>query len=183
MNILTPEVANLNCKDKAPLSLPPLVSYSSTAHGTATQQAELTEPVLIESQWLSTDWIDRLTEQQQDWISLLESTFVLETYLPSMPAICRQNNVLPNCRLQVCNLIALTFQAPYTSEVIAQQQYWSYTCCLQAAGLGRVRLAVYFTHLQPTEPCAVFLTNRLDWSPRRILFCWLKHHPLPGLGI
>jgi hypothetical protein len=128
--------------------------------------------VLMDSQWLSPSVVDALAEAQQDWISFLQHTWEIELYSLSLLGIGNEANSLKHCRITVQEIISLTLQASYHCLIVLQDMYWCYTCCLEVVGLGRVRLVVCFNNSQRTGNPAVFLTNRLAWSPQTVLTYW-----------
>lgn len=135
-------------------------------------------PFLIDARWLSIHLIDSLAEQQQDWISWLSPDREIELYDFSLLGI---NSAVesPKCSTKmVSNLSELAQSAQHQSLTISQHVYSAYSCCLQTIGWGRVRLVVCFENPQHARSAAAFVTNRLDWSPRKILTQWDQHYPV-----
>lgn len=134
-----------------------------------------TEPVLIESQWLTTELIDALAEQQCNWISSLSSNWKLEIDCSCLPGVDSQG--LKSSCYTTQELIAIVRQA-VDPALLSEEIDANYTTCLQIVGLGRVRLAVWFE--QAGNQDIAFITNRLDWSPRKILAQWFRYRFVQG---
>jgi hypothetical protein len=131
----------------------------------------------MESQWLSPTLVDTLSENQQDWISRLQNDWAAEVYNINLQGVnCGTYSLKHSC-LTVSELVALTLQVPYQSVEIAQNLYSYYSCCFQVVGLGRVRGVISFSDQYQTDAPFIFLTNRLNWSPRNILTQWIEHYP------
>lgn len=125
-------------------------------------QAVMVEPFLASHQ------VDVLAEAECDWISLLHPAWEID--LSSCCLLDVADESLRNSPyVSIPNLVPLTLQIPYRSITVYGQTYWTYTFCSQVVGLGRVRLVVSFDNPQLIGEYMVFVTNRLDWSPRRIL--------------
>ncbi|MGP1375227.1 MAG: hypothetical protein ACTS3T_20530 [Almyronema sp.] len=137
-----------------------------------------TNPVLIDARWLSTDRVDSLAEDQQDWICWLNPDREIQLYNFSLLGVEAANQPSQGSLTTVAHLIALTRPACGHRVALSQRTYWSYSCCLQTIGWGRVRLVVCTDQSQPSGASAAFATNRLDWSPRNVLTQWNQHYPL-----
>lgn len=130
---------------------------------------------LLERDWLTSEVIDSQIDQQQDWIGQLQPDWMLELYNLNLLGIKDENDSLKHSSLSVKELVFLIREAQYQPLTIFHQQHWGYSCCLQIASLGRVRLVVCFNNPKCFGRHAAFVTNRLDWSPRHIISQWLKH--------
>lgn len=136
---------------------------------------------LFDRDWLSTQVVDSLTNNQQDWIGLLQSDWSLELYNLNLIGIKDEKDNLKHSCLSVVDLVGLIRKVRSQCLTIFHQQHWGYTCCLQIAGLGRVRLVVCFNNPSCFGRCAAFVTNRLDWSPRHVITYWMQHRPVTNL--
>ena len=56
--------------------------------------------------------------------------------------------------------------------------YWCFTRSVRVPGLGKVRLVISFENPQLTGTYAVLLTNRTDWSAKKILATYLQRWPI-----
>lgn len=154
-------------------------STNSYAHSQLDERECFSEVTLFDRNWLTTQVVDSLEDQQQDWIGLLQNDWKLELYNLSLLGIKNKKGSLKHACLSVADFVSSICKARSQPVVIFHQQHWGYTCCLQIAGLGRVRLVVCFNNFQCFGRYAVFVTNRLDWSPRHILAHWIQHRSTP----
>lgn len=138
---------------------------------------------LFDRDWLTAQVIDSFTEtdHQQDWIGLLQHDWQLELYNLNLLGMKDENGSLKHSCLSVKDLVFLIRQVRYQPLIILHRQHWGYTCCLQIAGLGRVRLVVCFNNPQCFGRYAAFVTNCLDWSPRHIVAHWMRSRPATHL--
>lgn len=129
---------------------------------------------LLDGRTLTPQRVDRLTEAQSDWISILQEHWKIDlfglnlSHLSSPGETTRTNCVTPE------EFIDLTRQKRYRSIEVLQQHYWTYSCCTSVVGLGRVRLVVVTNTFNQPENSAVFVTNRLNWSAQTILARWFE---------
>ncbi len=147
---------------------------SANAKEPASQYWEASEVTLFDRDWLSAEVAGSLAACQQDWIGLLQPDWKLEPYDLSSIGIKVELSSLRHSCLSVTELVFLMRKARSQPLSLFHQQHWGYTGCLQIAGLGRVRLVACFNNSQCFGHYAVFVTNRLDWSPRRIITHWTQ---------
>ncbi len=139
------------------------------------------EATVIGCEWLSAYQVDALAEKGHDWISLLPGDWQLEISNTALLGIESQGKWSDRLPLSVEELVQITQQAHYYSLSIAGKTYWSYTCCLQISELDRVRFVVC-REGDRGGPYAALITNRLDWSPRKIISQCLPLGIWPDLG-
>jgi hypothetical protein len=156
-------------------------SIDSSDRPQTNERQQCSEVALFDHDWLSTPVVDPLADQQQDWIGLLQSDWKIELYNLNLLGLKDEKNNLKHSCLSVQELIFLIRDVQYKPLIIFHQQHWGYTCCLQIAGLGRVRLVVCFNNPQCFGRYAAFVTNRLDWSARHVISHWIQHHPATNL--
>lgn len=156
-------------------------STNSSSCRQASERQNYSDVALFERDWLTTQFVDSLTDRQQDWIGLLQSNWTLELYNLNLLGIKDEKDNLKHSWLSVKELVFLIRETQYKPLIISHQQHWGYTCCLQIAGLGRVRLVVCFDNPQCFGRHVAFVTNRLDWSARHIISHWIQHRPATNL--
>ena len=66
----------------------------------------------------------------------------------------------------------------YRQVQLGEQNYWCFTRSLQVPGLGKVRLVISFENPELTGTYAVLLSNRTDWSAKKILASYLQRWPI-----
>jgi hypothetical protein len=141
---------------------------TSLINGPVKELPFLPQTVIVEEPFLSSHQVDVLADAECDWMSLLHPNWQIN--LSSCRLLGVEDEVLPNTAyLSISNLVPLTLKAPYQSIIVYEQTYWTYTFCSQVIGLGRVRIVIKFDNPQLIGEYTVLVTNRLAWSPRRIL--------------
>lgn len=130
------------------------------------------ETVFLDQQSVSSYRIDELGECQRNWIGVLWPDWKIDSSGCSLAVV--EGEDVQSKELTLHQLISLTQQSRYEPVEIGQE-YWIHTRCLRVVGLGRLRLVLCFDNPQCIGECAVFATNRLDWSPRKILTQWLQY--------
>lgn len=129
------------------------------------------ETVFLDQQSVSSYQIDELGECQRNWIGVLWPDWKIDSSGCSLKVA--EGEDVQTRELTIHQLISLTQQSRY-EPVEIDQEYWIHTRCLRVVGLGRLRLVLCFDNPELIGECAVFATNRLDWSPRKILSQWLQ---------
>ena len=153
------------------------LSSTSSTHQAKTLPVVLSktsEALAINCHKLSAQLADGLAEKNLDWVSLLTNDWPLEIFNTTLLGVENFQSKWFSRVAYVETLVQLTLEANYYPVTIADQSYWSYTCCLQLAELGRVRFLVYVPDSEHCGKYAALLTNRLDWSPRKIISQYLQ---------
>jgi hypothetical protein len=130
------------------------------------------ETVFLDPQSVSSYQIDELGELQRNWIGVLWPDWKIDSSGCSL-AVAEVDDVQPR-DLTLHQLISLTQQSGYELTEI-DQEYWIHTLCSRVVGLGRLRLVLCFDNPDCMGESVVLGTNRLDWSPRKILTQWLEY--------
>lgn len=128
------------------------------------------EAVVVSCHWLSAHQVDTLAEYSLDWISPLPNSWPIEVQNFSLLGVESFQNKRNRDPSSVDTLVQITQQADYYPVVAPNGTCWSYSCCLHLPELGRVRFVVCFQDSQRRGEYAAFVTNRLDWSPRKVIF-------------
>ena len=134
--------------------------------------------VLMDSWYLAPDVVTALNKDQLDWVSLLKKNRNLEVN----SFVLRDDQGLPMAltgpHIKVEDLVPLIPPNAYRKVKLADKSYWCFTRCLQVPGLGKVRLVISFDNPELTGTYAVLLTNRTDWSAKKILASYLQRWPI-----
>ncbi|GAB4368019.1 MAG: hypothetical protein Kow00121_06770 [Elainellaceae cyanobacterium] len=136
------------------------------------------ETVFIDANSLSSQLIDDLAETQRNWISLLHSDWEVSLDNFRLVSMNGHERILKRSHPTIRDVVPLILQSQCQPIVISSQTYWNYTFCSQIAGLGRTRLVISFSNSHLKGEYTIFVTNRLDWSPRTIMVQWLQYQPL-----
>lgn len=136
------------------------------------QESSSSNPAILDPHLVSSCLVDELAEAGCNWIGLLGSDWEID--FGSLSAAASKG--LETRYLTIQELTPLTRQSRYDLLAL-DQDYWVHTVCLRVVGLGRVRLVLCFDNPEQIGECAVLATDRLDWSPRKVLTQWLQAVP------
>lgn len=140
-----------------------------------------TQARIIDCRCLSPDLVDTLAEKDRDWISLLTSNWQLEINNNSVLGIKISRRALHQSPLSTAALVQLTKASNYYPAVLSNAKYWLYTCILALDNVGKTRFVICSKDSTQPVRYAVFLTNRLDWSPCNIISQCLELYNLDEL--
>lgn len=132
------------------------------------------EALAINCQGLSAHLVDGLAEKSLDWISFLPNDWQLEIFNFSLLGIDNFQDEWSQRIPSIETLVHMTQKAHYSPVFLSNETYWTYTCCLQVAGLGQVRFVVCFQDSEHCGKYAALITNRLDWAPSRVISQYLQ---------
>lgn len=160
---------SINSTWPRPLKRPGKLAVSGNASDT----------VAVNCHWLSASQVDTLAEDGLDWISHLPNNWPIEILNLSLLGVESFQNKRNQTLSSVDALVQLTQQASYYPVITPNGTCWSYSCCLNLPELGRIRFVVCFRDSQRHGEYAAFVTNRLDWSPRKVISqcCQLRIWP------
>lgn len=134
--------------------------------------------VLMDSWYLAKELVEKLTEHQLDWVSILKTNRNLETASMTLRDAQRQPIVLKGPHIKVEDLIKLIPASAYKPVSAKGANYWCFGLNVRVPGLGKVRLVVSFDNPQLTGTFAVLITNRSDWSNMQVLETYLQRWPI-----
>lgn len=134
--------------------------------------------VLMDSWYLAPDIVAALGENQLDWVSLLKKNRKLEVNSFVLRDELGQPMTLKAPHIKVEELVPLIPKNAYRRVKVADKFYWCFTRSLRIPGLGKVRLVISFEDPELTGTYAVLVSNRTDWSPKKILTTYLQRWPI-----
>ena len=135
---------------------------------------------LMQGYWSEVDMASFFYEHNYDWVGNLLPDREIELYKSSFPEV-ELSQSSKNNHLRVADLVNSTAKDQYRLVDMPLQKYWCYTQSLQVVGLGRIRFVVCFSNPQKKGGFAAFVTNRLDWSPGKVIKHWTQQYPIPNL--
>jgi len=134
--------------------------------------------VLMDSWFLCTEVAEALAKVKKDWVSLLKKNRNLEVHSFTLRDSEGKPLALEGPHIKVEDLVALIPRTAFTKVLIGQQAYWYFALNLRVPGLGKVRLVISFEKADLTGTSAVLVSNRTDWSAKKILETYLKRWPI-----
>jgi len=134
--------------------------------------------VLMDSWYLAPDLVTDLKNHHKNWVSLLKKNRNLEVASFTLRDAQGQGVALPGPHIQVQALVPLIPPSAYQKVTVEEKEYGCFTLSLRVPGLGKVRLVISFENAELTGPYAVLVSNRTDWSARKILATYLHRWPI-----
>lgn len=134
--------------------------------------------VLFDSWYLAEDLLVVLRRRRKDWISILKKNRNLETNSFVLKDATGKRIPLAGPHIQVEDLVPLIPATAYRPITVGDQTYWTFTLAVRLPGLGKARLVISFENAQLTGTYAVLITNRVDWTARRIIATYLQRWPI-----
>ena len=133
---------------------------------------------LMDSWFLSPDLVDFLTQQHKDWISLIKHNRKLEVASFSVRDEHGQTLTLNGAHIKVDALVDLLPSTAYKAITVGDTTYYCFTKSVRIPSLGPVRIVISFDNPELTGTYAVMVTNRRDWTAKKILCKYLKRWPI-----
>ena len=136
------------------------------------------QTVLMDSWFLCAEVAEELAKLQKDWVSLLKKNRNLEVNSFTLRDAQGQKVALVGPHIKVEDLVLLIPRSAYTHVTIGEREYWYFALNLRVPGLGKVRLVVSFGNAELTGTYAVLVSNRTDWTAKKILETYLQRWPI-----
>jgi SRSO17 transposase len=136
------------------------------------------QTVLMDSWFLSPELVDSLTQHAKDWISLIKHNRKLDVASFSVRDEHGQTLKLKGAYIKVDALVDLLPSTAYTAITVGDTTYYCFTKSVRIPSLGPVRIVISFDNPELTGTYAVMVTNRKDWSAKKILCKYLKRWPI-----
>lgn len=144
----------------------------------AVAQAVPFQSVLMDSWFLCAEMAEELAKRKKDWVSLLKKNRNLEVNSFTVRDAQDRKIELAGPHLKVEELVPLIPRTAYTPVKIGEREYWYFALNLRVPGLGKVRIVISFGTAELTGPYAVLVSNRTDWSAKKILETYLQRWPI-----
>ena len=134
--------------------------------------------VLMDSWFLSPDLVDVLTGHRKDWISLLKHNRKVEVASFSVRDEHGHPLKLTGAHIKVNELVDILPSSAYKAITVGDTTYYCFTKSVRIPSLGPVRIVISFDNPDLTGTYAVMVTNRKDWSAKKILSKYVKRWPI-----
>jgi SRSO17 transposase len=131
--------------------------------------------VLMDSWYLTTEFVQELAKQKKNWVSLLKSNRNLSMPGFQLRDAQGQTISLPaNGVIKVEALVPLIPASAYRQVDLDGSSYWCFSVCTRLSGIGKVRIVISFQTADLSGTYAVLVTNRADWNAQQILSKYLQ---------
>jgi hypothetical protein len=136
------------------------------------------QTVLMDSWFLCAEMAEELATLKKDWVSLLKKNRNLDVNSFLLRDAQGQKVVLEGPHIKVEELVPLIPPSAYTQVTLGERDYWYFALNLRVPGLGKVRIVLSFGNAELTGTYAVLVSNRTDWSAKKILETYLQRWPI-----
>jgi SRSO17 transposase len=134
--------------------------------------------VLMDSWFLCEEVATALARLAKDWGSLLKKNRNLAVSSFTLRDGQGQEVAFAGPHIKVEDLVPLIPRSAYTQGTIGEREYWYFALNLRVPGLGKVRIVISFENGDLTGTYAVLVSNRTDWSAKKILETYLRRWPI-----
>jgi hypothetical protein len=134
--------------------------------------------VLRDSWFLGQEVAEELARVEKEWVSLLKKNRNLEVNSFTVRDAQGQKVALAGPHIKVEDLVPLIPRSAYTQVRIGERDYWYFALNLRVSGLGKVRIVISFANAELTGTYAVLVSNRTDWSAKKILETYVQRWPI-----
>lgn len=134
--------------------------------------------VLFDAWFLTPEVVAVVTAAHKDWISILKPNRNLETHSFVLRDAHGAPIPLAGPHIQVKDLVPLIPASAYRRITLDDQTYWTFTLTVRVPSLGKVRLVISFANAELAGNYVVLITNRVDWTARRIIATYLLRWPI-----
>jgi SRSO17 transposase len=134
--------------------------------------------VLMDSWYLCEQLVSLLTKHELDWVSLLKSNRNLEVNSFSLRDREGKPIKLEGPHIKVEDLIPLIPATAFKPIPLKDKTYYCFSLNARIPSLGKVRIVISFENPQLTGSYAILITNRRNWSAKKILLKYLQRWPI-----
>ncbi|MCI0562216.1 MAG: transposase [Nitrososphaera sp.] len=136
------------------------------------------QTVLIDSWYLSQDLVASLKAKQKDWVSLLKRNRKLETASFTLRDEQGKKVSLEGPHIKVEQLVEMIPSKAYKKATVKGKDYWYFALNVRVPDLGKVRIVISYDNEKLSGTYAVLITNRRDWSAKKIIETYLQRWPI-----
>ena len=125
--------------------------------------------ILVGRGFLTAEMVDTLESMQKDWIIELDSEQILNLQNGEVKQFGFEQVLFEQKQLTTANLIAKIPSTSFEALEVNRETCWFVTRCWSIGGWGRVRFVIRSKTPIYKKSISLLVTNRLDWSPSRII--------------
>ena len=128
----------------------------------------------MDSWYLSEALVKSLATQQKDWVSLLKKNRNVESHSFTLRDAQGEVISLPTPHSKVEDFVPLIPKSSYKKVTISQKDYWCFSLKVRVPSVGKVRIVISYDNPDLSGTYAVLVSNRTDWSAKRIITAYLQ---------
>ena len=136
------------------------------------------QTVLMDSWYLSEALVKTLADQQKDWVSLLKKNRNVESHSFTLRDAEGQVITFSKPHIKIENFVPFIPKSSYKKVTISDKDYWCFSLKVRVPSLGKVRIVISYDNADLKGTYAVLVSNRTDWSAKRMITAYLKRWPI-----
>lgn len=136
------------------------------------------QTVLMDSWYLSEELMQTLSDEKKDWVSLLKKNRNVESHSFTLRDADGEVIRFSKPHIKVEDLVPLIPKSSYKKVTISDKDYWCFSLKVRVPSLGKVRLVISYDNPDLSGTYAILVSNRTDWSAKRILTAYLQRWPI-----
>jgi SRSO17 transposase len=134
--------------------------------------------VLMDSWYLAPLVLESLEEHELDWVSLLKKNRKIETASFTLRDEAGKKIEITGPHIKVEDLVCLIPQRAFKKVKVNEKEYWYFALNVRIPDLGKVRIVISYDNAELDGTYAVLVTNRTDWSAKKIIETYLQRWPI-----
>ena len=136
------------------------------------------DTVLMDSWYLSEELVKTLANQQKNWVSLLKKNRNIESHSLTLRDVGGEVIKFSKPHIKLENLVPLIPKKSYKQVTISDKSYWCFSLKVRIPSLGQARIVISYDNADLLGTYAILVSNRTDWSAKRILTAYLQRWPI-----
>lgn len=136
------------------------------------------QTVLMDSWFLAPELIESIEQYGFNWVSLLKKNRKLETSSFTLRDEQGQSIPIAGPHIKVEELVKLIPKNAFKQLTLGENDYWYFALNVRIPDFGKVRLVISFNNAELTGTYAVLVSNRTDWSAKKMILTYLQRWPI-----
>jgi SRSO17 transposase len=136
------------------------------------------ETVLMDSWYLSAELVKTLSDEKKNWVSLLKKNRNVESHSFTLRDEDGKVIKFSKPHIKIEDLVPFIPKHSYKKVTISDKSYWCFSLKVRVPSLGEVRIVISYDNADLTGTYAILVSNRIDWSARRIITAYLQRWPI-----
>ncbi len=136
------------------------------------------QTVLMDSWYLSEELVKTLAKKKKDWVSILKKNRNVESHSFTLRDVEGQVIQFSKPHIKIEDLVSFIPKSSYKKVTISDKEYWCFSLKVRVPSLGKVRIVISYDNPDLKGTYAVLISNRIDWSAKRIIKAYLQRWPI-----
>lgn len=132
----------------------------------------------MDSWYLSAELVKTLSDEKKNWVSLLKKNRNVESHSFTLRDEDGKVIKFSKPHIKIEDLVPFIPKHSYKKVTISDKSYWCFSLKVRVPSLGKVRIVISYDNAYLTGTYAILVSNRIDWSARRIITAYLQRWPI-----